>query len=364
MMAELVWKAGTRRRVTRLIAGAALLAPTAGWVGVPTAFAAPLLQAQFAKGTCVALRGTPHLWFAGERSELHWGGDTRALAGKDINWDSRTEVSFEQLKALPIGDPWLSAGLLKDGEPIYLVKWEASQERPTLLQIQSIADLEVFGINGRNYSQFVLDRPEWERRYGMSAAGLARGQLAPAAALVVDNCDDPSRGVLPTWRTARSQGGYEGGEYVLRELTPNSGPYVPVTGVVANAALAVDARIAGDATGKLIVLGGRENDTGARQYMLLVDPGAGDFVLVRTDGDQFKTLVELTTSSVIRRGGERNRLELSCSGSTIAVRINGTPVVSVQDSTYREGRMWIGVGSYKEGATAEARFDNLLVTPQ
>ena len=27
-------------------------------------------------------KGTPHLWFADEHGVLHWGGDTRALAGQ------------------------------------------------------------------------------------------------------------------------------------------------------------------------------------------------------------------------------------------------------------------------------------------
>ena len=42
------------------------------------------------------------------------------------------------------GDPWLSSGLPKIGEPIYLSKWEDSDPAPTLLHIQSIADVELF----------------------------------------------------------------------------------------------------------------------------------------------------------------------------------------------------------------------------
>jgi hypothetical protein len=362
MTAELVRNVGARRGVLGLIAGAALLVPPVRWTAGPaTALAAPFAQAQFARGTCVALRGTPHLWFADERSELHWGGDTRAIAGKDINWDNRAEMSYEQLKALPIGDPWLSAGLLKDGEPIYLVKWEAGQERPTLLQIQSIADLEIFGINGRNYSQLVLDRPEWERRYGMAAAGLTRGQLAPAAAIVADNCDDPSRGALPTWRDPESQGGYEGGEYALKTLQPGTGAIVRATGALADATLGVDARIVGAADSKLIALLARLGEGGKRRYEMLVSPATGQFMLVRRDPAGVVVLVGATAASAIRRGTERNRLELSCRGSTIGVRINGTPVVSIQDGTYREGEMWLGAVSM--GDPVEARFDNLMVTP-
>lgn len=47
--------------------------------------------------------------------------------------------------------------MLKDGDPIYLVKWESDWAQPQLLHIQSIADVELFGINGRNYGHFVLN---------------------------------------------------------------------------------------------------------------------------------------------------------------------------------------------------------------
>ncbi len=137
-------------------------------------------QGTFAHGTVVALQGTPHLWFADEHGVLHWGGDTRALAGKHIAWSNRVEVSLDQLRTLPVGDPWLSAGLLKDGDPIYLVKWETDWPQPQLLHIQSITDVELFGINGSNYGKFVIDRPAWEARYGISAADLQRGVLASA----------------------------------------------------------------------------------------------------------------------------------------------------------------------------------------
>ncbi len=140
-------------------------------------------QGSFAHGAVVALQGTPHLWFADEHGVLHWGGDTRALAGKHIDWNNRVEVSLERLHTLPVGDPWLTAGLLKDGDPIYLVKWESNWEQPQLLHIQSIKDVELFGINGSNYGKFVIERDAWEQRYGISAAGLQRGTLPAATAV-------------------------------------------------------------------------------------------------------------------------------------------------------------------------------------
>ncbi len=138
-------------------------------------------QVTFAPGTVIQLQGTPHLWFADHQGILHWGGDTRALSGKHITWNNRVEVKLNQLRRLPIGDPWLSAGLLKDGDPIYLVKWESNWLQPRLLHIQSIADVELFGINDSNYGNFVLDRDIWEQRFGIPATGLRQGVLVSAA---------------------------------------------------------------------------------------------------------------------------------------------------------------------------------------
>ncbi len=138
-------------------------------------------DARLAEGTVVQLQGTPHLWLADAQGVLHWGGDTRALGGRTIDWNLRVEVSLEELKVLEIGSPWLSAGLLKEGNPIYLVKWESGWPRPKLLHIPSIADVELFGIDGSNYGDLVWERAAWESRYGFSVEALERSTLESAA---------------------------------------------------------------------------------------------------------------------------------------------------------------------------------------
>ena len=165
--------------------------------------ALPAVQAQqsFVHGAVVALQGTPHLWIADDQGVLHWGSDTRALAGKFINWNDRTEVSLEQIRTLPVGDPWLSAcGLLKDGDPIYLVKWETDWPQPQLFHIQSIEDVEIFGINASNYGRFVVSVTtcdEWARSYGFSMADLQRGVL-PAAVPQPTPTPQPTATATPT----------------------------------------------------------------------------------------------------------------------------------------------------------------------
>jgi hypothetical protein len=104
------------------------------------------------------------------------------VAGKTIDWNNRREVSLDELKAAQRGDPWLSSGLVKSGDPIYLSKWESSETRPTLLHIQSIADVELFGINGTNYGRFVIEQTAWEQQFRFTVSTLTKGVLAAAGA--------------------------------------------------------------------------------------------------------------------------------------------------------------------------------------
>ncbi len=175
-------------------------------------------QGTFAPGTVVQLQGTPHLWFVDHQGILHWGGDTRALAGRHIDWRSRATVSLDRLRELPRGDPWLSAGLLKDGDPIYLVKWEADWAEPQLFHIRSIGDVELFGINGSNYGQFVIERGQWEARFGVSAAGLQRHVL-PSTTVPGTTRDNPVPIGTPIDTT-------DGWRIIVRSVTPNANKLV------------------------------------------------------------------------------------------------------------------------------------------
>ena len=143
---------------------------------------APAGVGPFQKGAVVALRGTPHLWFADDRGTLHWGGDTRALANRDILWSSRAEVSLEQLRTLPRGEPWLSTAFVRIGDAISLARWDSTAGAPALLRVQSAADLQVFGVDTSSYQSVVLEQAAWEQKFGHSADRLPRGDLAPTGA--------------------------------------------------------------------------------------------------------------------------------------------------------------------------------------
>ncbi len=144
---------------------------------VPAVWADVAHEPALTAGAVVSLQGTPHLWVADDDETLHWVGDTRALAGRQVNWENRTEVTLSELQDLRRGDPWLSAGLLKDGALLYLVQWPSADAVPRLLHIQSVADLELFGIGWRNYGALVYEPAAWEREFGLGVTSLHRAAL-------------------------------------------------------------------------------------------------------------------------------------------------------------------------------------------
>jgi hypothetical protein len=160
--------------------------------------AAPSAAAQcsLAPGSVVQLLGTPHLFIVDHEGTLHWGGDTRGLAGRVIAWDDRCTVTLQELQELPRGNPWLSSGLPKIGEPIYLSKWETEETAPTLLRIQSIPDVELFGIQTSNYGNYVIDRARYEREHSTNVGTLMVGPLASAASFAMSPSDQATYGQL------------------------------------------------------------------------------------------------------------------------------------------------------------------------
>ena len=184
--------------------------------------------------------------------------------------------------------------------------------------------------------------------------------------LLADNFDDPASGRLP--KASDGSTGYvveyAAGEYAIRKVGPEPGPIlsVPLPGRYGDASLAIDARLVGDTVDRVVAVGCRDQRPTLSDYQLHVDPELGEFALLRTDNDQIVELKASTESPAIRRGNASNRLELTCSGTTIAASINGVQVASVQDSTYREGEMWIATFPYADvHVPVEARFDNLVV---
>ena len=352
-------------------------------IGVLISTLAPALivQAQgvFAHGAVVALRGTPHLWIADQQGVLHWAGDTRALAGRHVRWDSRIEVTLAQLQGLNRGDPWLSAGLLKDGDPIYLVKWETEWPQPRLFHIQSIADVELFGINGSNYGNFVLDLATWEQRFGISAAGLQRATLpaatappAPTATPVPTVVSDPGAPLVirfsgSSWGRA-SSGRSEASETTITEhglrhrvfkLGWQSWKYLIRT----NSHFvfrATGTQTEGDGGGILLIIGD-EKEAGHLEFYINLTSGWA--YLRRHDPavDEWHLLTSRSDLSAPPQRGRPFTLEVRVWGQRIRGSLNGSVILEVIDPLYMPGFIAIGAAAHRSSGPVTVEWQSAEV---
>jgi len=181
---------------------------------------------------------------------------------------------------------------------------------------------------------------------------------------LADSFDNPAAGRLATQSDdPAAEQGYIGGEYQVR-LSSSAKQFraVAANSVFANLQVAVDARLADSPEARWVGVACRlqPKDATAQFYALLTVPATGQFALSNFDGRQWVHLVPFKYSEAVRRGNASNHLELTCVGSTIIARINGTEVASVLDRTYDSGYVAVLLGR-DESIPVEARFDNLIV---
>lgn len=190
--------------------------------------------------------------------------------------------------------------------------------------------------------------------------------VALGTVLARDDFDDADAGLLAKSSTRpRWHFGYEDGEYAIRKLEPVAGAGVGdqlAPGNYADISVAADVRVADGADVARVFVNCRSANRS--EYRLRFDPGPGRFLLVRVDSGQIVTLVGPEAPPVINPGGEPNRLELTCSGTTISGSINGVEVARVEDNSYAWGRAGIGAFAQPAEGVFEARFDNLVITQQ
>ena len=217
-----------------------------------------------------------------------------------------------------------------------------------------------------------MRRPPWHVTGRIVLAYLVAGALVSGCAssievgkvLLTDSFDNPAAGRLSSQSDSPAvEQGYISGEYQVR-LSASAKPLLAVgaNSVFADLQVAVDARLAEGTEGRSIGVACRMNpkDGTAQFYALLMVPATGRFALSNFDGYRWVHLVPFQFSEAVRRGNASNHLELTCVGSPIMARINGTEVASAQDGTYDSGYVAVVV-ERDEGIPLEARFDNLIV---
>jgi hypothetical protein len=160
------------RSLLSLTAAGTLLGAT-GAVALADALPqAPLMDEVF------ALEQTPHLFFLDEHGAVHLASDPQALAGIDVDWLARRNVTLDELRQYRRGEPILSLALVKIGDAIYLPAAPIGGGAPKLRLVRSIADLAALGIGGENYGRLVLEQAAWEARYGLRTSDLQTEDLS------------------------------------------------------------------------------------------------------------------------------------------------------------------------------------------
>jgi hypothetical protein len=192
-----------------------------------------------------------------------------------------------------------------------------------------------------------------------SASAITLGEVRLA-----DSFDNPAAGRLSSQSDdPAAEQVYVGGEYQVR-LSSSAKPFraVAANSVFANLQVAVDARLADSPEARWVGVACRlqPKDGTAQFYALRTIPATRQFALSNFDGRQWIHLVPFKYSEAVRPGNASNNLELTCVGSTILARINGTEVASVLDRTYDSGYVAVLLGR-DENIPVEARFDNLIV---
>jgi hypothetical protein len=85
-----------------------------------------------------------------------------------------------------------------------------------------------------------------------------------------------------------------------------------------------------------VVQGGR--------YLVLEVGDRGEIGVWRRENDRWVDVVPWTPSAAVRRGTERNELQVRASGASIVMTVNGIDVARVEDADPAPGRVGVFLG--------------------
>jgi hypothetical protein len=187
--------------------------------------------------------------------------------------------------------------------------------------------------------------------------------------LLADDLTDPARGTLEQ-SPPNDDGyftGYRDGGYLIQLLKPQTG----ATGFLVdlpinerNSTISIDAQLVGAVENRMIVVGCRNtgDSVGRTYYAAYIEPAGGRYYIAKRDRS-FKTLVDWTTSPLIKRGNETNTMQLTCLANAITLFINGEFANTLQNDDLPAGNPFIGVGTSNSVVEeSAAKFNNLVVT--
>ncbi len=155
--------------------------------------------------------------------------------------------------------------------------------------------------------------------------------------------------------------GYRGGVYVVSAIENGSTMWGVANRSFDNIVIEVDATqvAAGPESNNDYGIVCREQEGSGDGYYLLIS-GDGFASIYKATAGSFETLVEWVESDAVKQGNATNHLKAVCDGSRLELFVNGTSVVSAQDTTYTVGDIALTATTYEDSPT-EIHFDNLAV---
>ncbi len=180
-----------------------------------------------------------------------------------------------------------------------------------------------------------------------------------------DNFSNPESG-WSIYNTKQDSAGYQDGNYFVISRTNQFTSYGEANRFYGDTIIAVDATP---------VNGPANNDFSYHIGCRIQSNGDGYLFEVRADGyfkvDYFSgggvTQTSLTgnqwkKSDAIQQGVSTNHLKATCAGSELKLEVNGQVLYDGHDSTFTEGDIDLGAGTYENATPAEIHFMNLAVT--
>jgi len=158
--------------------------------------------------------------------------------------------------------------------------------------------------------------------------------------------------------------GYEEGEYFIELREPNWFAWAYAGQKLEDVSIEVDAYLAsGPQDGHFGALC-RYADVGNFYYFGISSEGYYA-IFRRVEGGDLEVLtgegIGMLPSSVIKTGGEVNRISAVCQGDELSLYVNGELLDAVTDDTHSRGDVGLGAGSGPRGG-GRVRFDDFIVT--
>lgn len=190
----------------------------------------------------------------------------------------------------------------------------------------------------------------------------AVAQAGEQGLLFTDDFSNPASGWYSNGGPDSSGSYWEGG-YLLTQTPPNSVVWAVPGRIVTDTLVQVTATKLGGNDNNIFGLLCRVQGTGQTGdfYAFLISSD-GYFGIAKKSGETLGLIGQemMLRHSAIRLGGEPNVITAVCSGSRLALYVNGEFVVEAADDQHRSGQVGLLAGSLDEGST-QILFDDFTV---